>query len=77
MRKPACVKCGQSLEKGYVLDSAHSSLQQKRWVEGEPTPGGFWHAGGLKLQKGARIIPVITWRCTGCGYLESYAKPER
>jgi hypothetical protein len=31
--------------------------------------------GGVKL-KGRRALDITTYRCTSCGYLESYATPK-
>ena len=40
------------------------------WVEGEPA---FW----TNSEKTVRaVLQVKTFRCTGCGYLESYATAE-
>jgi len=65
-----CAKCGGRMEQGFVLD--HSDNHGKRvsgWVEGAPERGWF---RPLKL-RGKRQLEVQTWRCTRCGYLESYA----
>ena len=68
-RVPACAKCGQLMEAGFVLDRAQGAVAQSSWVDGTPTPS-IWT--GLKL-KGHQLVPVTTYRCTKCGYLESYA----
>jgi len=66
-----CPKCKGSMEEGYILDLGHAgSRQVATWVEGPPQPGAWL---GLKI-KGLRQIPQRTFRCTGCGYLESYAR---
>lgn len=71
--KTTCFKCGHSMERGYVLDAMHGGGNRPgQWAEGEPERS-FWF--GVKL-KGRRVLPVTTWRCTGCGLLESYAKAE-
>jgi hypothetical protein len=41
------------------------------WVAGVPKKGWI---GGVKL-KGRRMSDITTYRCTSCGYLESYATP--
>ena len=68
-RVPACAKCGHAMETGFVLGRAHGAVAQSSWVDGAPAPS-FW--AGLKL-KGHQLLPVTTYRCTKCGYLESYA----
>lgn len=55
---------------GFLVDKGdHSTPSQQKWASGEPERS-FW--SGLKL-KGKDVLPVTTYRCIGCGYLESYA----
>ena len=71
-REPTCGKCGSGMEAGYVLDhEGHRTGTQSAWIEGAPEPS-FWT--GVK-QKGHQRLPVTTYRCSACGYLESYAPP--
>ena len=58
------------MEPGFVLDQTQGGYRPSDWVEGAPEPS-FWT--GLKL-RGHERRPVTTYRCTGCGYLESYAR---
>jgi hypothetical protein len=60
------------MDPGFVLDRTHGAVAQSTWVEGAPVPS-IWT--GLKL-KGHQHLPVMTYRCPKCGYLESYARPE-
>ena len=65
-----CPKCRTPMEPGLLLDKGHhSSLNISEWLEGEPEKS-FWT--GLKT-KGKERLPVRTFRCPKCGYLESYA----
>jgi hypothetical protein len=57
------------MDPGFVLDIAHGAVAQSSWVDGAPERS-FWT--GLKL-KGHERIPVTTFRCPQCGFLESYA----
>jgi hypothetical protein len=57
------------MEPGFVLDWTHGGVAQSSWVDGVPVPS-IWT--GLKL-KGHERVPVTTYRCTKCGFLESYA----
>jgi len=57
------------MESGFLLDVARGAYLQATWVEGRPE-AAIW--SGLKI-KGKRRIPVRTFRCEQCGYLESYA----
>ena len=58
------------MDVGYLLDDAHGeSRRVTRWVAGSPEKS-FWL--GLKI-KNRPVLPVTTYRCAHCGYLESYA----
>lgn len=58
------------MEAGFMLDQTHDAVvRQSAWTEGTPEPR-FWT--GLDL-KGRPRLPVTTYRCRACGYLESYA----
>lgn len=64
-----CPRCKGPLESGYVLDRrAGGKYQLSIWSPGEPKKSLF---KTVKANKGA--VPVRTYRCGDCGYLESYA----
>jgi hypothetical protein len=66
-----CPKCSTIMEVGFILDKAHLGVPTvSEWLEGKPETS-FW--SGLKTKNHDRI-PVETYRCERCGYLESYAK---
>jgi len=70
MRSNSCPKCTSSMTQGFVLDrDSYGGHRVRKWVEGAPLKGFF----GLKIGK-RQQLEVQTWRCTRCGYLESYAK---
>lgn len=72
MNTPDCPKCRAPMDLGLVLDKGHhNSLNTEEWLEGEAEES-FW--SGLKT-KGKDRMPVRTYRCSRCGYLESYALP--
>jgi Domain of unknown function (DUF6487) len=64
-----CPKCGGGMEEGFLPDRTHRGVTPASWVAGAPEKS-FW--SGLRL-KGRAQIPLTTWRCRKCGYLESYA----
>ena len=71
-RRVECPRCGGGMEAGYVMDRGHYSVPSvPKWVEGEPERS-FWH--GLDTRDRA-VLPVASYRCAGCGYLEFYARP--
>jgi hypothetical protein len=68
-----CPKCKGVMETGFIVDfDDDSGIKVSRWVEGVPEES-FW--SGLKVDD-RRQMEIRTYRCIGCGYLESYA-PER
>ena len=67
-----CSKSGGAMEPGFVLDKAHSNLENtQEWLEGRPEWSNWT---GLKT-KGRDRFPVTTFRCDRCGFLESFAGP--
>jgi hypothetical protein len=68
-----CTRCHAQMESGWVPDNTHGGLLRENWCPGEPQPS-FWM--GLKVEKRDKVIPVTTFRCPNCGYLESYAIPQ-
>lgn len=70
MAQLPCPKCAESTEEGFILDVTQRGYLQTTWVRGTPEPS-FWTS--LKL-KGKIRRPVVTLRCSRCGYLESYAQ---
>ena len=64
-----CPRCDGIMEEGFLLDSTYGAVLQARWVEG-PAVRRWW---GSVQRRGRREYKVMAWRCTDCGYLESYA----
>jgi predicted nucleic-acid-binding Zn-ribbon protein len=67
---PKCSKCRSEMEEGFIADVTYGGVVTSKWIEGEPEKS-FWT--GTKT-KGKRQVEILTFRCTNCGYLESYAK---
>jgi hypothetical protein len=57
------------METGFIVDEGYGTRTVARWFRGEPVRS-MWV--GLKVRK-KEAIDVSTYRCTRCGYLESYA----
>ena len=74
MTKPThvCPKCKGSMEQGFVLDNTSSGRVVSQWAAGTPLKS-FWT--GTKLPA-IELIPIGTFRCSACGYLEAFARPE-
>lgn len=66
---PECPKCRGRMSEGFVVDQGYGTVQVSTWQGGEPKKS-FWT--GVKQDKAAQI-PISTWRCDRCGYLESFA----
>jgi len=64
-----CTECGGTMEPGYLLDHTEGGVLAPLWAGG--TPQKRW-IGGLKIDRN-KIRPVMTDRCSACGYLKSYA----
>jgi Ni,Fe-hydrogenase III small subunit len=70
----ACAKCGGAMTDGYLV---------RPWVGAPGTPVELWAPGrppvpadfsiSVKKTSRSRWLIVQTLRCTGCGFLESYA----
>ena len=64
-----CSKCGHEMIQGHQLRAL--------WIPGLPTAPPFVKAlrwTGLILA--GTTIPVATFRCSSCGFLEFYAREE-
>ena len=57
------------METGFIVDEGYGTRTVSRWVRGEPQFGFF---GNLKVRR-KEGADIDTYRCTRCGYLESYA----
>ncbi len=67
-----CPKCGGSVfEPGFLFDRGDGNYASvSQWVAGIPVK---YRWTGLHLD-GCAKLDVITFRCQGCGFLESYAR---
>ena len=65
----ACPKCQAPMEEGYIVDSMQGGQCVSTWIEGAPEKS-FWT--GVRV-KHRRMHHTQSWRCTACGFLETYA----
>jgi hypothetical protein len=63
-----CSKCSGEMQEGLVVDLNYAGILQSMWVEDQ---GG---KGGPVTTDGKRKVKTITYRCSSCGHLDSYAK---
>ncbi len=67
-----CLKCRERMQPGYLLEQGHANMRSSTtWSAGEPRKS-FW----MGLKAATDTYETRTYRCTGCGYLESYAHKE-
>lgn len=74
-----CPKCNGGMVQGWISDLIGDDRRRVSiWVEGAPTkPGWFKRVFGTGVPvSGEKSIPVGTFRCSVCGFLESYANTE-
>lgn len=69
MKPRRCSKCEGRMEVGFPVDASRNRVAPGQWAQGEPS---YWFLKLLRM-KGRRRYRIETWRCTTCGYLESYA----
>lgn len=68
-----CPKCNGDMVQGFIFDREHGGVRRViNWVEGAPEKT-FWTLTKVPAEK---CVPVATFRCSVCGFLESYARPE-
>ena len=72
-RSRTCPKCQASMVEGFVIDRTENARGVSTWLEGAPQRS-VWT--GIKLG-GRKPLDIATWRCTSCGFLESYAAAQR
>ena len=67
-----CPKCNGEMVRGFTFESEGPKRMVSTWVEGAPEES-FWQSVKVPAKK---CVPVGTFRCSVCGYLESYARSE-
>ena len=70
MATTECPKCRARMDEGFIKDQTHGAVLASKWVEGPPEKS-FWR--GIKTRR-KKQVQVMTYRCSKCGYLESYAR---
>ena len=65
----ACPKCQARMEEGYIIDNTYGGRVVSTWIAGAPEKS-YWT--GLRVKQ-RRAHSTESWRCTACGYLETYA----
>jgi len=65
-----CPKCASAMDEGFILDFVtHAEASPSQWVAGAPRRSALF---GTKTS-GKERHSIRSFRCTACGFLESYA----
>jgi uncharacterized C2H2 Zn-finger protein len=76
-----CPKCQAAMKEGYLQDRTthleEGHCVQQKWVPGRPQRPSFWTGSVVSADQRAKALPIITHRCPTCGFLESYAPPQK
>lgn len=81
MNQPAsnCPKCHGEMELGYSIDRSSNATFVGQWGRGTPEKH-WWYSlqvnNVVQTPKSNQIIPIGTYRCKSCGFLEFYAREE-
>lgn len=70
-----CPKCNGEMVQGFIYGREGPNRVVSTWVEGMPEMVGRLFR---QTRKGPpdKCLPVGVFRCSACGFLESYAGPE-
>lgn len=60
------------MEEGFIVEKSGLNHTPSIWIEGAPEPSTWTFT--KVFGKNGRV--VASYRCTGCGYLESFATRE-
>ena len=76
-RKPDCPECRSRMEEGFIPDLIYGRVVQMFWHPGTPEDQTFLglKVGGIKIDQ-SEAIKITAYRCTRCGFLQSYARKE-
>ena len=73
-----CPKCREEMERGYTIDISQAVTFTGQFVKGVPKRSwvDFFQQLVIKTPNFNERIPIATFRCKSCGFLESYARDE-
>jgi ribosomal protein S27AE len=77
MTHNACPECGSVMEEGFIPDLGPGQFRQLAWQRGTPVDRKFLGLfdNGVKVDF-EQLVNITARRCTKCGFLKLYAKPE-
>ncbi len=65
-----CSKCNSEMQPGLVVDLSYAGILRSMWVEDQADKNAA--VGTVDNHK--RKLKTVTYRCSNCGFLDSYAK---
>jgi hypothetical protein len=65
-----CSKCSGEMQEGIVVNLNYNGVIPSMWVEDHGGDGGAPVTADVHKRK----VKTITYRCSNCGFLDSYAK---
>lgn len=75
-----CPKCAGEMDRGFSVDfGGNAGLLHGQWFPGIPQRpwwGSLFRSGSSIAWPTGPSLPISTFRCQACGYLESYAGKE-
>ncbi|MFA6046383.1 MAG: hypothetical protein WC718_15470 [Phycisphaerales bacterium] len=72
----SCPKCQSAMEAGFIIDRGDADRSTaSRWAPGLPVVGSFlgFKTVHVTWNQTRAALHIVTFRCSTCGYLESYA----
>jgi hypothetical protein len=68
---PICPKCNGAMQDEFMVEYRHGTANPfiTRWAAGPPVKRLWWRSNAPAKKQ----IPIITFRCMRCGFLESHA----
>ena len=70
-----CPKCNGEMMQGFTCGREGPNRVVLTWDEGMPKAVGWLFRQVRKVPRD-KSVPVGVFRCSACGFLESYARPE-
>ncbi|MBS1964623.1 MAG: zinc ribbon domain-containing protein [Chloroflexi bacterium SZAS-1] len=70
---PLCPKCQTLMVRGFIPEDTYAGRTMQVWIEGKPETSKWT---GEIVTKRRRQWYVRSYRCSFCGYVESYARQE-
>ena len=65
-----CPKCKGQMQEGLVVDFNYAGVLPSMWIQDQAQAS----AASSSNMNGKRKIKTVTYRCSDCGYLDSYAR---